>query len=643
MVEEDRPSLAEAFGSDAVAAALVMGADGKLDPRAAAFLAKQSELVDLQIADLKREDKLRHWSLRVRHISDVLKVAFELSFAFIALLVAVGLGAAIWTAANDTELVIDPFSVPPDFVARGLTGEVLAADINDKVGALAAGVQQFMVTGSFRADPGNDIKVQIPDTGISVGQLYAYLVRWLGHEKHINGSVYRVQQGLVLTLRVEGAPPQTFEGREQDFSKIEQDAVEKLMSIAQPFQYAFVELQRGQLVGSIETVRPFVDSGTAHQKADAYVFWATALQFRGDLKAVLEKERLATDADPDHATGLYMLYGTEADLGSDEASLHDAVRARDTRVQSDVLLTGVQKVQQEEWIANVQGDYLDAARFAAAGEEIAHSSATDFFPSTAAVDLARAHDLRASREWLQKSPGTNDVALATSVIDAYATVPQMPVVEQDIAVEAWGLAFGHMQATYGVVKKPGSILAGYLRTFFDPWFAFTLLKVGRNDEAHDLIDTTPVDCYFCLRVRAQVAASAGNFHGAESWFSRAVSAAPSIPFAYKEWGEMLLHRGDYAEAIAKFEKAHEKGPRYADALELWGEALMQQNRSDFALVKFSEANRYAPNWGRLHLEWGKALAYAGHKNEAKAQYEIAKGLEMSVADRASLARAMAHG
>ena len=65
---------------------------------------------------------------------------------------------------------------------------------------------------------------------------------------------------------------------------------------------------------------------------------------------------------------------------------------------------------------------------------------------------------------------------------------------------------------------------------------------------------------------------------------------------------------------------------------------MQQNRSDLALAKFEEGDKYAPNWGRLHLKWGEALFYAGHKDEARAQYKIASTLDLSAADRTALAK-----
>ena len=111
-----------------------------------------------------------------------------------------------------------------------------------------------------------------------------------------------------------------------------------------------------------------------------------------------------------------------------------------------------------------------------------------------------------------------------------------------------------------------------------------------------------------LRARAQIAELQGQHARADWWFARAVAEAPSIPFAYTDWGHALLARGEPMAAIAKFTLANQKGPHFADPLEGWGEALMAKNHSDLALAKFAEADKYAPNWGRLHLKWGEALA-----------------------------------
>src|ERR1700677_2576104 len=74
------------------AAWAVLGAASR--EKADAFLDEQRELtqeqkilVHLQAKDLAHELNLRRWSHRVHHVSDVLKVAFELAVAAIALAV----------------------------------------------------------------------------------------------------------------------------------------------------------------------------------------------------------------------------------------------------------------------------------------------------------------------------------------------------------------------------------------------------------------------------------------------------------------------------------------------------------------------------------------------------------------------------
>ncbi|HEX3673824.1 MAG TPA: hypothetical protein VHU87_06085, partial [Rhizomicrobium sp.] len=125
MSDDDEKDKREPFDSASSAASLALGsAHETLDPRAAAFLEKQGRLIELQIEDLRREDAIRHWSLRVRHIGDVLKVAFEIAAAFIVIVLAVGIGAALWSATQADGLVVQAFSVPPDLAGRGLTGEV---------------------------------------------------------------------------------------------------------------------------------------------------------------------------------------------------------------------------------------------------------------------------------------------------------------------------------------------------------------------------------------------------------------------------------------------------------------------------------------------------------------------------------------
>ena len=153
-----------------------------------------------------------------------------------------------------------------------------------------------------------------------------------------------------------------------------------------------------------------------------------------------------------------------------------------------------------------------------------------------------------------------------------------------------------------------------------------------------MIGPSSTDCYLCLRVRGQIAAAQQDWPGAARWFAQAARQAPALPLAYADWGEMLLARGDPDGAVAKLAIAHANGPQFADALELWGEALMRKGDYAGAVLKFTWADRLAPRWGRNHLRWGEAMARLGRADEAKAQWRTAAGLDLSIADRAELAR-----
>jgi tetratricopeptide (TPR) repeat protein len=172
----------------------------------------------------------------------------------------------------------------------------------------------------------------------------------------------------------------------------------------------------------------------------------------------------------------------------------------------------------------------------------------------------------------------------------------------------------------------------------DPLTALTEANLGDRNGAHALIDKTPLDCDMCIRFRGRIDALERNWGGARYWFERAAAQAPSLPFAYTDWGAMLLAKGDYDGAIVKFKTANLKGPHFADPLEMWGEALIAKNRSDLALAKFAEAEKYAPNWGRLHLKWGEALLWSGNKAEAKKQFATAAALDLAPSEKSELSR-----
>jgi tetratricopeptide (TPR) repeat protein len=296
-------------------------------------------------------------------------------------------------------------------------------------------------------------------------------------------------------------------------------------------------------------------------------------------------------------------------------------------------------IETDAQIAEEQGDFREAAE---QYEKLAE--ATDFEGSQwvairmGAADDALAHNVSASRRLLGNLRDADVFPLSAVGFGWQLPNFRLAQFEQAMALGDW---LGAQKIATQVLspreaKLPGSQLI--VRTLFAPWLALAEAKAGDIKAARARIVQTPLDCYLCVRMRGNIEATQKNWSDAGYWLARAVQQAPSIPFAYFEWGQMLMAKGDYDGAIAKFTLANQKGPHFADSLEMWGDALIAQNRSDLALAKFEEANKYAPNWGRLHLKWAEALFYAGQKADAQKQFAIAKTLDLSATDKSELAK-----
>lgn len=194
--------------SNSLASAIAAANAGPLDPRAVAVLEKQARVLDMQIDSTVRNAKLRRLTLRVGALSTVMKVVLEVAAAFIVLAIAAFLAGAVWKAAHDDSIVIEAFAVPSDLAAKGLTGEVVASQVEDRLSWMDRQAAKSRAHHTNTAN--NEIKVQIPNTGVSIGDAYRFLAAWLGDQTRVSGELWHDGSDLVLAVRVEGEPPMRF-------------------------------------------------------------------------------------------------------------------------------------------------------------------------------------------------------------------------------------------------------------------------------------------------------------------------------------------------------------------------------------------------------------------------------------------------
>jgi tetratricopeptide (TPR) repeat protein len=617
--------------------------NGEASAEARAYLREQTELARLQKQNLFEENTFELSHLRWRRFNDQMKGALQIMLVAVGALIVTAIGAAIWSAAHDNSLVIEAFSVPSDLAQRGITGEAVAAQLQDKLTSLQAETDSARPADSYANNWGTDIKIQIPDTGVSVSEFYRMLTAWFGHQTHISGEVYRTPDGLAVTVRATGNAGDTVQGSERDLDTLMQKAAEAVYARTQEFRFGVYITEHPALNGASphQIFLKLVQSGSLRDRIWAYMAIGTGAEFADPLYAP-DIQAEAIPLAPRFALPYLNISNEQAWLGHDEAALAAAQKCIELLSHGDgemsARASAISLLARRAFAANLTGDYDEAQRRSMEGilaPEYAHNA--DFMRWSMANDRALVHEAGPARvAWNSLPVPASRIGLVNYDIFEIGVLYNL---NEWTAVIAKTARFESLlKETENVTAYSPAFTPVTLSRRIWPYTAASLAHTGDMKGAMALIGKTPLDCDLCAHMRGNIAVLNQDWKGAAQWFAMVSARAPSIPFADTDWGAMLLAKGDYDTAISKFASANKKGPHFADPLEMWGEALIAKKRSDLALAKFEEANKYATNWGRLHLKWGEALLWSGDKTGAQKQFTIAAHLDLSAADMASLTR-----
>jgi tetratricopeptide (TPR) repeat protein len=605
---------------------------------------KHARLADLQIENLEKLDEYEVSHLRWRRFNDQMRGALQAMFVIALLIVLAGFCGMVWSAATANGLVIEAFSVPPDLAAKGLTGEVVATKMLDSLSEFQAQTVSSRAASSYVNNWGNDIKVQIPDTGVSIGELNRYLRDWLGHETHISGAVYRTPTGIAVTARAGGQASPVNGGSEADLDKLIHQAAEAVYRATQPYRYAVYLDQHGHHAEAAAAYQRLAVTGEPLDRAYAYSAISNDLPIdKAEFVKGHEMAMRALAIEPDLQLARENLVTIEDIQGHDEAKLRelrDAIslqrRRRDPTMDDWYFTTD--EVRDEGSLDALLGDFTGATALNGSLDDMPdRGNSVEDARMNKVVLCSLLHDLQCFHNALSALPSLPE--------GAPVWIQQTGIMQvSEVSFALWQNvidAEAHMVPALAKIPPIGKV---FLERGELPFAAQAHANLGQFALAHKEIDRTPVDCDPCLRIRGTIDALEGNWRGADYWFERAVAHAPSIPLGYSDYGTALLMRGDFEGAIGEFKLANQKGPHFPDPLEMWGEALIRQNRSDLAPAKFSEAAKYAPNWGRLHLKWGEALVWSGKLDEAQKQFDIAATLDLTSTEKSELAHMRAsHG
>jgi len=599
--EEEKPAVeppdalagAEAFA--AAVAARLSANDPAVARRTEDFLIEQTQLLRVQKEHLNDEHALRLEHLRnqlreenVRRIGLRLRVSFQLFLVLIAIVIGFGIAIMIHDAVSSRSVVVESFDAPAALAERGLTGKVVASGVLDELNRLQSATRTTAVKRDLSTAWSSEVKLAVPETGVSISELSRMLKARFGHDLHINGDLVRSEAGgLALTVRGDGIAPQTFTGSSADLATLTTDAAEYVYAQSEPAPWAYY-LQNAQR--NDEAITFCRDRYASADKADRpYLLnvWANALAAKGgSIRESLELYRSALKLKPDYWVAYNNVMNALWDLGEEEGAWRIG---NDMRAAAGGRPGRAPEVLYENWDAftwNLE-PWLNAT-IADVDASAGVGSTTESSAITVGDIEARLHD-----------PVAAELALQTTKEDAK---------DPTIAAIAHFVR-GRLAAEAGDTAKAASEMGAFNTAYSDPavssqypgyncWVAPAEEAAGHPDKADAVLKAggSFVDCY---RFRGDILDHRGDWVAAQKAYPDAVALAPDLPAGYYSWGVALAKHADLSGAESKLKDANRRAPHWADPLKAWGDVLARQGKTKEALAKYDEALKYAPNWTQL--------------------------------------------
>ena len=600
--EEEKPEVAapEALAGAEAFAAAVAAIASRQDPevarKTAAFLDQQSRLLETQREHLKDEHEARLHFLRgqarevdIRRFGLRLRIGFQLFLVLVATVIGVGAFIVIHDAVNSRSVVVESFDAAPTLIAHGATGKVLAGGLLDELRRLQSATRGDAAKRDLANAWTGEIKLAVPEAGISLGEFSRMLKVRFGHDIHIEGEVVQTEEGgLALTVRGDGVAAKTFTATAGDLGKLTTQAAEYVYSQSEPVLWAYYLTNRGRDEEALAFSKAAYAGANKADRPYLLNTWANALsKLGGPPREPLALYRAALKQKPDYWVGhnnvmqAYWLLGEEENAWKAGEAMREAAGGRPGRAPETYY-------QNSDTLTWNLGPWLDATVADADASGGSGSNITGVAAMTIADISVRLHDPAAAELALQTikpDPADQTTAAAVHFVRGRLAAETGDVSRSMADMEDFQTAYAHPAISS---QFPG----------YNCWIAPAEEAAGHPDKADAVLKTggTFVDCY---RFRADIVDGRGDWTSAQKVYADAVALAPDLPAAYYSWGVALARHGDLSGAEAKLKDANRRGPHWADPLKAWGDVVAKQGKTKVALAKYDEALKYAPNWTQL--------------------------------------------
>ena len=583
-----------AAGAEAFAAAVAARLSGN-DPGVAreteAFLREQTLLLKTQRHHLEDEHALRLTQLRGQRVAQVLRIGFQAAVALLVIVIGVGIAVMLRDAYKSHSVVIDTFDSPAALSAHGVTGTVLASGILDELtrlqNATATGTTGQQVKRNLSNGWSDEVKVAVPEAGISLGEISRLLTARFGHDIHLGGDLVQTDSGgLVLTVRGDHVAPRTFTGGAGDLDTLITNAAQFLYSQFQPTLWADYLRQTGRCPEAIDFIRSVYSGAEAGSRASLLDSWGTCAD--SDQESI-RLHQAALRIQPDDWWAYNSMVADLASDGDEEGAWREGQvllkaaggnpgKAPAGAFASYDIVTSDYQAVIDSMAANVQAN----------------------LGSGAASGLNSALQI-AQYQAQQHDPAAAELTLETARVDPHSSgsaLLQLHFSRGFLAAETGDLAQAVSELTAVIAASPNGVLTAGFANYGACQLAVAADATGHAAEA-DAVIASGSHVPNCQSFRGDILVHRGDWAGAQQAYAQAVAIATDLPQGYYYWGVALARHGDLTGAVTQLQAANQRGPHWADPLKAWGDVLVKQGHPDQALSKYDEALKYAPNWAAL--------------------------------------------
>ena len=592
----ERAGLADGQGLAAGLALDVAHTDPKVSRAALGFLERQSRLLDLQAEHARAEHPLRLSFLhdqahegRLRRVGQRIRVGIQAFTVLVLTTIGLAVLAMFYDALTSRTVVVEAFQAPPALAGRGINGKVVATQVLDALQKLQEATRSSNKGLNTRGAWAGDVRIEVPETGVSIGEVNRLLHERFGHDLHIDGDLIQGDgANLRLTVRGDGVPAQTFEGSEGELDKLATQAAEYVYGRSQPLRYVAYLEDAGRDKDALAFLPgAFARAQDDGQRAKLANTWGNSYLDLFQPGPAAEKYRLEMSLSPARSDAWWKawcnLIGAASAFQGEEAGWREGqafLRA----------VAAAPKAQRPELrlMANAAGPTWDVplalasimADLAAQGGAI-----TTLEGPQVAEAYAMMHDPGHAERYMASSDPEDPTAKSeASMLQGYAALdrndPAAAVAPLEAAYKLWS-ANPSLQAS--LVDQPCFL-----------GLAYGLL--GRRAEAEAVFGRIPNPWSRCWAFHGYALARMGDVAGAQRVWSEGVRLTPDLPNVYLARGRWEMERGDLTAAGADLSAASLKAPHFADPWKSWGDLLARKGDWRGAVAKYDVALKSAPSW-----------------------------------------------